>query len=339
VAAQWSQDGHAHGLTANLSADDTLARFLAARGWVIDVRELAAAHGEYGALRLPAEFLGHPDLRVIAPIQHGSALVGIMALGEPSAPFRLGYEDIDLLRTIGRHIGASVAEIEAERRAAEGRQFEAYSRLVAFVMHDLKNLVAQLSLVLTNAQRHRQNPEFIDDTMDTIRNSAERMTHLIEQLNRGARPETTAIFDLREAAEGVCARCADRPPQPRLDLQRDPLLLRADPDRFAMALEHLVRNAQDATRSDGSVAVHCSRDGDRILVQITDSGEGMSQDFIRDRLFRPFDSTKGAKGMGIGAYQAREYVRTLGGEMRVSSTPRAGTVISIWLPLAGAPVT
>jgi putative PEP-CTERM system histidine kinase len=204
-------------------------------------------------------------------------------------------------------------------------------------MHDLKNLVAQLSLVLANAQRHRQNPDFIDDTMDTIRNSAERMTHLIEQLNRGARPEAAATFDLRDAAHGVCIRCADRPPPPQLDVQGDPLPLRADPDRLAMALEHLVRNAQDATRSDGSVAVRCSRDGDRILVQIADSGEGMSEEFIRDRLFRPFDSTKGAKGMGIGAYQAREYVRTLGGELRVSSAPTAGTVISIWLPLAGAP--
>jgi putative PEP-CTERM system histidine kinase len=335
VAAQWSDDGQDHGVTTTLAADDPLAQFLTARGWVIDVRELVSAP-EYGGLRLPQAFGRHADLRLIAPVQHGAALVGIMALGEPAAPFKLGYEDIDLLRTIGRHVGASVAEIEAERRAAEGQQFETYSRLVAFVMHDLKNLVAQLSLVLTNAQRHRQNPEFIDDTMDTIRNSAERMTHLIEQLNRGARPEAAATFDLRDAAQGVCARCADRPPSPRLDVQAQPLPLRADPDRLAMALEHLVRNAQDATQSEGSVALRCSRDGDRILVQIADSGEGMSEEFIRDRLFRPFDSTKGAKGMGIGAYQAREYVRTLGGELRVTSAPMAGTVISIWLPLAGA---
>jgi putative PEP-CTERM system histidine kinase len=336
VAAQWSDDGQDRGVTAALAAEDPLAQFLSVRGWVIDVRELVSAPREYGGLRLPEAFAHHSDLRLIAPVQHGATLVGIIALGEPAAPFKLGYEDIDLLRTIGHQVGASVAEIEAERRAAEGRQFEAYSRLVAFVMHDLKNLVAQLSLVLTNAQRHRQNPEFIDDTMDTIRNSAERMTHLIEQLNRGARPEATAIFDLRDAAQGVCIRCADRPPSPQLDLQADALPLRADPDRLAMALEHLVRNAQDATQSDGSVAVRCSRDGGRILVQIADSGEGMSEEFIRDRLFRPFDSTKGAKGMGIGAYQAREYVRTLGGELRVSSAPMAGTVISIWLPLAGA---
>jgi putative PEP-CTERM system histidine kinase len=337
AAAQWSDDGQDRGVTAALSAGDPLAQFLAARGWVIDVRRLRSTPEEYGGLRLPEAFAHHADLRLIAPVQHGAALVGIIALGEPAAPFKLGYEDIDLLRTIGHQVGASVAEIEAERRAAEGRQFEAYSRLVAFVMHDLKNLVAQLSLVLTNAQRHRQNPEFIDDTMDTIRNSASRMTHLIEQLNRGARPEASATFDLRDAAQGVCVRCADRPPSPQLDVPADPLPLRADPDRLAMALEHLVRNAQDATQSDGTVALRCSRDGGRILVQIADSGEGMSEEFIRDRLFRPFDSTKGAKGMGIGAYQAREYVRTLGGELHVSSAPMAGTVISIWLPLAGVP--
>ena len=98
-----------------------------------------------------------------------------------------------------------------------------------------------------------------------------------------------------------------------------------------LVFEHLVRNAQEATESDGTVAVEARKDDELITVSISDTGKGMSQEFIRERLFRPFDSTKGSESMGIGAYQARDYVRALGGQMEVSSQVGVGTTFVIRL--------
>ena len=100
-----------------------------------------------------------------------------------------------------------------------------------------------------------------------------------------------------------------------------------------MVLSHLIRNAQDATDPSGSVDVQVElRDGNA-LINVIDSGVGMSPEFLRDRLFRPFDSTKGVEGMGIGVYQAREFVRNLGGEFRVESELGKGTVVSLTVPI------
>ena len=94
----------------------------------------------------------------------------------------MNFEDRDLFKTVGRHIALLLSQQSAERRLAESRQFDAYNRFAAFVMHDLKNSVAQLKLVVQNATRHRHNPQFIDDAISTTANSVERMTGLIAQL-------------------------------------------------------------------------------------------------------------------------------------------------------------
>jgi signal transduction histidine kinase len=110
-------------------------------------------------------------------------------------------------------------------------------------------------------------------------------------------------------------------------------MLEADSERLTSAFEHIIRNAQDATDQSGSIQAEATVGGNTALVSISDSGQGMSSEFIRERLFRPFDSTKGSQSMGIGAYQARDYVRTLGGRIEVSSEVRVGTEFLISLPI------
>ena len=100
-----------------------------------------------------------------------------------------------------------------------------------------------------------------------------------------------------------------------------------------MALYHAIRNAQDATPTDGTIAVHVSKRGDAAEVTVADSGVGMDIDFVRDRLFTPFVSTKGTGGMGLGAFQLRDFARQAGGEVVVESEPGHGTLVRISLPL------
>jgi putative PEP-CTERM system histidine kinase len=246
----------------------------------------------------------------------------------------LDYEEIDLLRTAGRQVAAVLAQAEADRLLTESRQFEAFNRLTAFLMHDLKNLIAQQSLVVRNAARFRSDPAFIDDAIETIDNSVQRMQRLLDQLKRGSERQRAESIDLVPLLAGLAAEHAGGSPAPVLELRAPAARVRADPERLGMVIGHVIRNAQDATGDDGSVTVALDTAGERAVITVVDTGIGMDAAFLRDRLFRPFDSTKGAKGMGIGAYQVRQFVEEAGGEVDVASMPGSGTRFAIRLPLA-----
>jgi putative PEP-CTERM system histidine kinase len=200
-------------------------------------------------------------------------------------------------------------------------------------MHDLKNLAAQLSLIVSNAERHKRNPEFVDDAISTVANSTERMQRLIEQLQGREQRSQLRTVGLGDVVRRAIDRCTPRTPVPRLVSELNPQVA-ADPERLTAAIEHLLRNAQDATPETGSITVSLATDGAYAVLAITDTGSGMSPEFVTQRLFKPFDTTKGSKGMGIGAYQAREYITMLGGALGVRSAPGAGSTFELRLKSA-----
>jgi putative PEP-CTERM system histidine kinase len=333
VAAAWPmQVGDLREQRA-VPADHELVRFLAARQWVIDLAEYDAAPDLYQNVSMPDGLRATPAIRVLLPLLRPEGLAGFALLYKPPPPFELTYEDRDLLKTLGRHVATIVVQYDADRRLAESRQFEAYHRLTAFMMHDLKNSVAQLRLIVRNAEKHRQNPAFVDDAIATIGNAAERMTRLIEQLSDRNRASGTVPVDFGTLIQGVVARCADRRPAATFVPPPVPITLQADADRLAAVLEHVIRNAQDACDPADNIDLKVTIDAARVRLTVADSGPGMTPEFVRARLFRPFDSTKGSKGMGIGAFQVREYVRSLGGDVEVQSSPGSGTRFDIILPL------
>ena len=314
-------------------ADDELVGFLRRTQWVVDLEEYRRAPDLYHNLALPEFLQGQTRLRLVLPILQHDALLGFVVLADPPPPFELTYEDRDLLRTAGRHVATHLAQHDADRKLAESRQFEAYHRLTAFVMHDLKNLAAQLSLIVANADRHRRNPQFVDDAIGTIANSTARMQRLIEQLQGREVQSLSRRVSLSDAARLACRRCDGRRPVPVFDEPAEEALVEADPERLAMVIEHVVRNGQDATPEDGSVSISIRPNSGWVTLRIEDTGSGMSREFVRDRLFRPFDTTKGSKGMGIGAYQVREYLISVGGRVEVQSEPGAGTRVDLHFPL------
>jgi putative PEP-CTERM system histidine kinase len=322
---------------AAIGSDSAMPAFMRERQWIIDIKEYRRSPAVYRNIELPAWFAGNPSLTIVSPLLELERLAGFFVLFEPPAPFDLTFEDRDLLKTVGRHVATQLAQHDADRRLAESRQFEAYNRLTAFMMHDLKNAVAQLDLVVTNAQRHKRNPEFIDDAIGTITNAVDRMTRLIEQLRdtpRRAKPQTVRADELVRLA---VRRCSLHSPAASLVVATDEeLFVSADPERLGAVIDHVLRNAQDAT-PQGSVTVELGKTQGEMRLVVRDTGAGMDAEFIRERLFRPFDSTKGSKGMGIGAYQVREYVQSVGGHVEVQSSPGEGTAFSIILPLANVP--
>lgn len=222
---------------------------------------------------------------------------------------------------------------------AQSRQFEAYNRLTAYLMHDLKNIIAQQSLLLENARKHSGNPAFIADAIETIRGGVVRMKKVMEQLRQGSLRPAADRVELGAIVMTAVSMCADRRPVPTTDIGDARMWVRGDRDRLQMAIVHAIRNAQDATPADGQVTVavgHEAAGADRYRIDIVDEGTGMAPEFVRERLFKPFDSTKGAQGMGIGAYQIRETVRVSGGSVDVRSTQGQGTTLSLRLPVAPA---
>ena len=168
-------------------------------------------------------------------------------LFQSSSAFRLTFEEIDLLRTSGRQVAAFLAQYDADQRLAEGRQFEAFNRLTAFVMHDLKNLIAQQSLMVQNAARHKGNPAFFEDAMATIDNSVARMNKLLQQLQSGETAGPRQRVRVAAAVADAVERCRSREPVPELVDESDDLHVWIDRERFTTVLAHLIRNAQEAT--------------------------------------------------------------------------------------------
>lgn len=313
---------------APIAPDTSLPAYLQRTAWLVDLAELASRPGMYGDLRLnPADLGAAPDA-LIVPLLHVEQLYGWIVLDRAPGKGELDFEDRDLLKIAGRQVAAHLAQLDADSQLAEARQFETYNRMTAFVMHDLKNVAAQLRLISQNAERHRGNPEFVEDALNTVAASAARMSRLIAQLASGRESGTMQTLDLALCAERALQRCGGHVPAPQLAIKARPTVF-ADMEHLASVIEHAIRNAQEATAPSGTVHVEVGLEAGRPMLAVTDTGSGMDARFVRERLFRPFDTTKGARGMGIGAFQIREYLRQLGGEVQVESEPDKGTRLTM----------
>ena len=317
----------------NIAVGDRLVAFIKHGGWLIDVEEFKHEPKNYGDLELPAWLANNDDAWLIVPLMFRQELLGLVMLSKAAGPPQLNYEDRDLLKTVGNHLAVHLAQEKSDNLLAEAQQFEAYNRLTAFLMHDLNNLIAQQSLIIKNAEKHKRNPEFVDDAMQTIANSVNRMKRVMDQLTRGEADRLARATELKSILSTAVDRCLGKEPVPTLELNGVDASLDVDAERFTMVLTHLIQNAQDATRPDGTIAVSVEQDSGTVNITVADSGCGMTPEFVRDHLFRPFDSTKGSQGMGIGAYQAREFARKMGGELKVESVISQGTSVSLILPL------
>ena len=319
-----------------LSTGDPLPVFLRRTRWIVDSDECHRRPERYAGLNLGESAYDSTERELLVPLFQDQNLLGFVALQYPRQYFKLNYEDYDLLKTVGQQMASYLAEEQAKELLAEGRQFEAYNRLTAFIMHDLNNLIAQQSLVVKNAAKFKNNPEFVEDTIATIDNSVQRMQRLLQQLKQGDSASTARVVRFEDVLREVVAKCNSVTPVPQLEVRAADIRVRSDGERLGMVLSHVVRNAQDATDSSGAVRLTLDRDDDRAVIEVSDTGSGMDPEFVESRLFRPFDSTKGSKGMGIGAYQAREFARRGGGELSVLSRPGEGTTVTIVLPLSDA---
>ena len=284
------------------------------------------------ALAAPEWMLDNKSVWTGVPLIHQQRLVGLVILAAPEYRRALDWEDFDLLRTAGNQAASSLSEAMGQEALANAQRFEEFNRRFAFILHDIKNLVSQLSLLARNAERHADNPEFRADMVATLQSSVGKMNELLARLaprssTRVQRIEAQLLRPMLAAT--IAATRRDRDVQLIGD---GDVRAQIDAGAFEQAVGHLIQNAIDAS-SGTPVTVTVDSDETTATVSIADKGIGMDGDFIRNRLFQPFASTKPG-GFGIGAFEARALIAAMGGRLSVDSRPGRGTTFTIALPAA-----
>ena len=309
-----------------------LTEFLLERARAVDLTEYTRSLRPSETSAFPAWLNGNENLWLVVPLIVAEELIGFVVLARARTTVEVDWEVSELLATASRQAAGFLSQMLATESLLEVRKFDAFNRMSAFVVHDLKNIVTQLSLMLKNAKRLHDNPEFQRDMLDTIESSLEKMRKLMLQLREGEAPVGgQSGVDLLKIVRRIESATAERG---RLLEVREaaPLTTRGHEERIERVIGHVVQNALDATEPTGRVWLTLQRLSGQAQVEVGDTGRGMSAEFVRDRLFKPFNTTKSA-GMGIGAYESFQYVRELGGTILVESQPGTGTVMRISLPL------
>jgi len=312
-----------------------LPNYLANKQWVIDFFELAHAPEVYEDIDLSPWCYEDSQVWLIVPLFHLNHLEAFVILTQPKVPRKLNWEDHDLLKTVGMQLANAIALNRTSEALASNKQFETYHRLAAYLVHDLKNITAQLSLIIKNADKHKGNPDFFDDTIDTVKNAVNKMQHIVDQLKQGKTSSSpVSRVELVRQTQQLLGQYKT-PPIPQLETPLNQCTIMADSAKFNSVIANLIQNALDAVKNknDGWVILRITTDDDYATIKIMDNGIGMNQTFIAERLFKPFDTTKGNAGMGIGAYEAKDFILKLGGQVTVDSKPGEGTIFTLQIPL------
>ncbi len=271
---------------------------------------------------------------LIVPIHHHGVLIAFIILGQSRAKFEIDWADRELLMTVAEQAASYLSEEQATSELAQAKQFEDFNKRFAFVVHDLKNVINQLSLIVKNAEQHGHKPEFQHDMLETITSSVTRMNQLLSQLTDKQAPakRQQAKLDLHHCLNNIAEEWRETYPPLEVDINIDGISVMADENRLVAAIGHLIQNALDATGEQGQVTLRATVNGNEVYIDIVDDGPGMSDSFVRNDLFRPMASTKSA-GFGVGVYQVREYIYGMGGAFKVETQLDHGTTMRIILTL------
>ncbi len=329
--AVWNLRSNINGVEPRSS---DFCKFLEDRHWIIDLDDVDPETGVFEGAHVPQWLRDDPRAWLIVPLIHHGQLSGFIMLERPRAVKELNWEDFDLFKTLGIQVASYLAEQDNEKALAEARQFEAFNQRFAFIMHDIKNLVSQLSLLASNADKHAGNPEFQKDMVLTVKESVGRMNQLLTKLNTMS--ETTAtrkeVLEVTGLLNGLLVRLAKGTDKLNFEIPEGKINVQADTVQLETVFSHVISNALEAVSDIGRVTVSLSSENDNVSIRVEDNGPGMSREFIRDELFKPFKSTK-ETGYGIGAYESRQLIRNFGGHLGVESIEGKGTTVTIKLPV------
>jgi putative PEP-CTERM system histidine kinase len=309
-----------------------LVAFFNRNNWIINIHELMLDPTKYELIEIPKGMLDTDEPWLIIPLAMRDKLTAFVLLCNPVTTIELNWENYDLLKIVAQQASSYLEQTDSQEKLAEARQFEAVSKTSAFLVHDIKTIIAQLSLLVRNAEKHKSNPDFIDDMIRTTQHTVEKMDHLLHQIRNPNLEERHRNIELSALLVEIYNMHKNAEPLPSIELPPDDVWINTDPEQLRSVIGHIIQNAIDATPKDGAVTITTKTAPECVYIFIQDNGCGMSEEFIKHQLFKPFESTKGLTGMGIGAYQSREYLRKVGGTINVTSQPDIGTCFTLKIP-------
>ncbi len=274
--------------------------------------------------------------QICLPLQAGKELVGMMLMTDRVQRISLTTEELDLIRTLATHIAARLYVYRLADQVMQGKQMEAFQAMSAFFVHDLKNTASTLSLMLQNLPRHFDDPAFREDALRAVSKSVNRINEMIAKLAL-FRQGMTILPTPSNLNDILTSTLSELPLPSGIEVHRiaPPLpAIPLDPDQIKKVCTNLVLNACDAMRDGGKLTLETSLQSPWILLSVSDTGAGMSPEFLHNSLFRPFKTTK-PQGLGIGLFHAKVIIESHGGRIEVTSEPGKGSQFNIWLPVAG----
>jgi putative PEP-CTERM system histidine kinase len=297
-----------------------------------NIETSAAPHAVLLKQLHPSEFPRREN-RVCQPLLARGEVIALLLVGDHVGGTPFSAQDFDMLKCVGDHVTASLLNVQLGQKLVQAKEMEAFQTMAAFFVHDLKNAASTLSLMLKNLPVHFADPAFREDALRGISKSVGHINHVIGRLSslRHELKINPVETDLNEIVNGAVAALdagtglgfqKELAPLPRIAVDRD---------QISKVVTNLVLNASEATGAAGEIRVATSQANGWVILEVRDSGCGMTPEFVQKSLFRPFQSTK-KNGLGIGMFQSKMIVEVHGGRISVSSEPGAGTTFQVYLP-------
>lgn len=291
--------------------------------------------GEYNPTSEESSFVHETGAKLIVPLVSNEVVAGVVVLGEHLAAEKLTYEDYDLMKTLARQASLAILNFKLSEELAETREVAAVAKISSFVIHDLKNLATNLSLVLDNAKNYIGDPEFQNDMIDTVKSTLNKMKVLIQELKRLPEKSTlhSELTDVHLLTKTVVEEIKGAREKANIIYRGSSVMSIVDREEIKKVILNIILNALDATGESGLIEIETGIDKEKIYIRVKDNGCGMEKEFIVNQLFKPFRTTK-KKGLGIGLYQCKQIVTAHGGRIDVESEVRNGSVFTVYLPFA-----
>jgi putative PEP-CTERM system histidine kinase len=271
---------------------------------------------------------------ICVPLVGGEHWLGAIVLADRVRGLGYSPEEMDLLKCIGDQVAASLLNLRLTEEIMERKELEAFQTMSAFLIHDLKNAASTLGLMLENLPAHFDNPAFREDAVRGIGSAAGRINQLISRMNalRHELRLKPAELDLNLVVTETLANL-NGTLGTKLVTKFDQIpRIVADREQLQSVFTNLVLNARDAVGTNGRITVETAQQGDWVALSVSDNGCGMTDQFIKNSLFRPFRSTK-KKGLGIGMFQSKTIVEAHHGKIHVESDLGVGTTFRVMLPM------